>query len=204
MRAFLFITLSLFSSLSCGRDGVGCVALETPSTMVAPFPVVKERSIWEWYRIQKTPERTEYAWIAEPGVFLTGKASRVFRGNGMAFAISLGSANLEAVAPGAGSLDDLVKLTQKNAYYTKRPETEEEKDRLMNFMYYSRVGGKFVDEDAIVVGTLDRATTDAAKAGNPTHLKMQAILPYSGESYECFAKIEKISRPASEVLKGYR
>ncbi|WP_124906414.1 hypothetical protein [Burkholderia sp. Bp9004] len=194
MREFLFITLYLFSSLSYGRDGVGCVALETPSTVMALFPVVKERAAWDWYRIQITPERTEYAWIAEPGVFAMEEGARGFRGNGMAFAISLGSANLKTVTPGRGSLVDLVKLTQKNAYYTKKPETEAESDRLLNFIHYSQVGGKIVDNDAIVVGTLDRATTDVAKTGNPTHLKMQAILPYPGESYECFAKIEKISR----------
>jgi len=194
MRGFLFVALYLFSNLSYGGDEVDCVAVETPSTVVALFPLVKERPTWEWYRIQITPERTEYAWIAEPGVFVGDNASRVFRGNGMAFAISLGSANLETVTPGAGSLADLVKLTQKNAYYTKKPETEAEEDRLMNFMYYSRVGAKLVEEGAIAVGTLDKATADAAKVGNPTHMKMQAILPYPGESYECFAKIEKVSK----------
>lgn len=194
MRLVLFLALSFFSILSYGGGKADCLAIETPSTVMARFPVVKERSAWEWYRIQITPERTEYAWIVEPGVFVRGEGSRGFRGNGMAFAISLGSANLKTVTPGSGSLADLVTLTQKNAYYTKKPKTETESDRFLNFIHYSRVGGKIVDDDAIVVGTLDRATTDAAKAGNPTHLKMQAILPYPGESYECFAKIEKVSR----------
>ncbi len=194
MRVVVFFTLYLFSIFSYGGGKVDCLAIETPSTVMALFPVVKERSVWDWYRIQITPERTEYAWIAEPGVFVMEEGARGFRGNGMAFAISLGSANLKTVTPGRGSLADLVKLTQKNAYYTKKPETEAESDRLLNFIHYSQVGGKIVDDDSIVVGTLDRATTDVAKAGNPTHLKMQAILPYPGESYECFAKIEKISR----------
>lgn len=119
----------------------------------------------------------------------------------MAFAISLGSANLQNVEPGAGSLEDLVQLTRKNAYYTKKPNTDAEEESLLNFIRYSRVGAKIVDGDAIIVGTLNEIATDAAKRGKPTHLKMQAILPYAGESYECFARIQKLPQESGSGKK---
>ncbi|GEM_PF-6517874 len=54
-----------------------------------------------------------------------------------------------------------------------------------------RIWAKVLDGDAIVIGTVDSKTASVINAGNPTHMKMTAVLPYPGESYECFAKIMK-------------
>jgi len=75
----MFMTLLLFSNFSYGRDKPECLAIETPNMVLALFPIVKDRETWEWYRIERTPGRTEYAWIAEPSVFVRDEAHRIFR-----------------------------------------------------------------------------------------------------------------------------
>jgi len=190
MRYFLLFILLLFSKLSHAEKDLGCLAAEDANGMASLFPLVKQRSTWEWYRIEITPERTEYAWLVEPGVFVESGGHRIFHGNGMGFAIGLGSANLKNVAPGTGSLGELLRLTTKYAYPTTKPQTDSEREKYWSFVRKSRVEAKILEDDAIVVATFDKFTADAAKAGNPTHVKMRAILPYPGESYECFARLE--------------
>lgn len=119
----------------------------------------------------------------------------------MAFAISLGSANLNNEVVTKGPLEELVRLARKNAYYTKLPETDAERGRYYEFIHYSQVGARILEGDAthddtVFVAVTEKLAVGAAKRGSPTHLKMQAMLPYSGESYECFAEILKLKQRA--------
>lgn len=56
----------LLVNSSRARDELECIAIVQDNAVAAIFPVIKERSAWEWYRIERTPELAEYAWIAEP------------------------------------------------------------------------------------------------------------------------------------------
>lgn len=188
--------LILISNFAYGKDIDRCFAVEANNFFNVIFPIKNKRQEWEWYRAEQTQERTEYAWIAEPGFFAKGRQKK-FQGNGVAFAISIGSSNLKIVNRKSGGLADLVKETSKYAYLTKKPETEIERDQHFQFMVQSKVAAKALNDGGeISVAILDQNTVNAAKLGSPTHMKMQTIVPYPGESYECIVKINKINKSA--------
>jgi hypothetical protein len=98
-----------------------------------------------------------------------------------------------------GPLEQLVRLARKNAYYTKPAETDAERDRYYEFIHYGQVGARILEgdathDDSVFVAVTEKLAVGAAKRGSPTHLKMQAMLPYPGESYECFAEILKLKQ----------
>lgn len=193
MRIFIGIALISAMNLSFADDSIDCEAFESEKFISAVFPLKKNRIEWDWYRVEVTPERSEYAWIAEAGVITKEGKNKDFRGSGMAFAASLGTANLTNFTPISGSLYSLIKSSQMNAYLTKRPNSYSEREAHLKFMHRSRVAAEILDDEAIVLTVTDRETFEVIKKERPTHIRMKAVLPYPGESYECLARIQNIN-----------
>ncbi len=181
-----FCTLANASNIARKLD---CGAVFAKNQVFAYFPIVTNRKKWEWYKIERTAERQEYAWIAESG----RKINNEFISNGVAFAISLGTSNLENNPPEQGSLDDLLNKSTKNAYFTRKPKNLTEEQKNIDFIFKSRVGAKQMkDESSIFIYPADPETIKEVKRDSPTHMRLKAILPNEDESYECIVKIEHI------------
>lgn len=181
-----FATATNLNAKKQKNHDLDCGAVFTKDYAFAYFPVVNKRTQWEWYKFEITPERAEYAWIAEPGKY----KKKEFISNGVAFVISLGTANLENNSLKMGSLDDLIKETSKNAYYTKKPKNSAEEDKNIDFIFKSKVRAKKIEDGSISIYPADPETIKEVKRGSPTHMKLKAILPNEDESYECIVKIE--------------
>jgi hypothetical protein len=188
-KIFIIALISLcgFANANNLKRELDCGAVSTKDQVFAYFPIVVNRKKWEWYKIERTAERQEYAWIAEPG----NKINKNFISSGVAFAISLGTFNLGNNPPEQGSLDDLLNKSTKNAYFTKKPESSKEEQKNIDFIFKSRVRAKQMeDESSIFIYPADPETIKEVKRGNPTHMRLKAILPNEDESYECIVKIE--------------
>lgn len=168
---------------------INCGAVFTKQHVLTFFPVIREREKWPWFRIPRTEERAEYAWIAEPGTCKNGQ----FASNGVAFAISLGAADLGKKQPSEGTLAELLALANKNAYYTKKPQGNKQEEYFFNFIHTSFVRAKVTKKGEIYMGSDDQKTINAIKRNHPTHMRMRAILPSFDESYECVTEIERIN-----------
>ncbi|WP_296224615.1 hypothetical protein [Ralstonia sp. UBA689] len=201
MKHIAPILALLFSNYCHGKEIDGCMAIEFNNVMSAIFPVIKERSNWEWHRIEVTRETAEYAWIAEPGTLLKKNHQKSFQGNGMTFVAFLGATDLSKITPGSGALEDLIASSEKIAYLTGETKNESWTSRNLDFIRRSKVDMKLLDDDAVLLATINKTSTDAAKQSNPTHMRMRAILPYPGESYECLVKIKKVNKSARIINK---
>ncbi|WP_316659471.1 hypothetical protein [Ralstonia condita] len=173
------------------------MAIELKNGMSAIFPVIKERPTWKWYRTEATRETAEYAWVAEPGFILMNSGKKLFQGNGMAFIAFIGAMDLRNITPGSGNLEDLISSAEKIAYLTGSDKSRLHEN--LDFVRRSRVNAKLLNNDAIMLATVNKASTEAAKKSNPTHMKMRAILPYAGESYECIVEIKKINNSVKMI-----
>lgn len=188
----LFAALLSLEALACKpiRDQPECMAAFTSNATYAYFPLIKQRSIWPWYRVERTRTRAEYAWIAEPGSCSKGK----FVGNGTGFSAVLGSANLEATPAREGSLQDLLTAASRQSYWTTPVVSDEDEEKHLQFMLRSRVGAKVTRKYGLVaIYATDAASNKGLRHGNPTHMRMQALLPFPDESYECIVPIEHIA-----------
>ncbi|MDA8522170.1 hypothetical protein [Acidovorax sp. NCPPB 4044] len=197
MKISVFFTLIFFISFNLKaaeiRDDIDCAAIFSEDHIFARFPLIKKRNIWQWYVIERTPSRPEYAWIAETGKYHNG----IFKADGFAFSLLIGSADLEKTPPKNGNSTDLINATKKNAFFTKSSphyNNEELKEKLT---HSSIIKAKIVEDDAIMAMTVDKPTTDEGKRGKATHIKLTAILPESTESYICIPKIEYIKMKKS-------
>jgi hypothetical protein len=190
----IFFSSTMSLSIACDTQPINAVcsnAIFSKGYAVAYFPVVKNDKKWEWFRKEWTIERAEYAWIAEPGRCFKNR----FMPTGVAYAASLGTANLANTPPAEGTLADLLKASSKNAYYLAKPVTKVDAQNSDEFRRKSFVYSKIMSSGDIALGPIDNATVTIVKRGNPTHMRMRAILPELSESYECIVKIDHIKLP---------
>ncbi|MDA8443812.1 hypothetical protein [Paracidovorax valerianellae] len=166
-------------------DKNACAAIFAEKYVAAEFPIPAKKE-WHWFRRAVTPERPEHAWIAEPGII----ESDVFKGNGVAFSMSIGSANLSDKKEQKGSMADLIISAKKNAYLTKKNKTSIEEGKNFDLIMKSEVAAKLVEEDVFMLSVFDSATVGLAKSGNPTHMRLRAISSSVDSTYECIPKIE--------------
>jgi hypothetical protein len=183
----LFFLLGQAIAKKTIKNDVDCRAIFTKEHAFVYFPILVNRDIWEWYKIEQTPQRPEYAWIAEPGTY----KNRKFIANGVAITAYLGVLNLEKYQIEKGSLTQLLIKTEKYAYFSKKPTSDEEDRSNTEFIFGSRVRAKQMqDESSIFIYPSDTETIKEFKRSNPTHMRLRAILPSEDESYECIVKIE--------------
>lgn len=179
----LFIALMFFAENAISIE-IDCGAFFYKNGVAADFPILKSRNKWEWYK--KT--RTEYAWIAETGSYIGNK----FKSNGFGFVANIGAADLGKNPAAQGTIEDLVKFSAKGAFLNKASKYFDDKEMKEKIQFKTIVAAKVVDGESIVVGVVDPVAVKLAKIGNPTHMKLTAILPEKDESYTCFPKIEQI------------
>lgn len=180
----LVTVIPVFSSAQ-SIDKNACAAIFTEKYVAAEFPIPTKKE-WHWFKRAVAPERPEHAWIAEPGIL----ESDVFKGNGVAFSMSIGSANLSDKKEKKGSIADLIMAAKKNAYLTKKNKTPAEEDINFNLIMKSEVAAKLVEEDVFILSVFDSSTVALAKSGNPTHMRLRAITSAVDSTYECIPKIE--------------
>jgi hypothetical protein len=182
---------SFTSALACEIEpkNIQCNAIFSNDILAAYFPVVNNKEKWDWFRKEQTPERTEFAWIAEPGNCRKGK----FTANGVAFTATIGSLNLKNTPPAQGSISDLLKASSKYAYFSTKPESNE--NHSMELAHRSKVHSKVMSDGDIVLTPVDEETKKLVRRGHPTHMRMRAILPELSESYECIVKIDTVKLP---------
>lgn len=185
IKKFMLIMLALISlNASAGMDDK-CRAFYIKDSIMAAFPLMKDKDKWIWYK----KERPEYAWVAETGFYENGK----FRGNGFGFMASIGSANLENTPRREGSLSELIEFAGKNAFLTKESPFYKIKSINNSIMYSSQISAKVITGELIMLGTQNSEAVEISKFQNPTHMRLQAILPEGDESYVCYPKLERIS-----------
>lgn len=186
--SFLFtIFLTITANATTKKSGIDndCVALFYKDGISAGFPLLKKRESWEWYK----KEYPEYSWIAETGFYKKGK----FVGNGFGFSISIGSLNLEKTPPQKGTIQDLISFSTKNGFLTKNSKYYSDENKKDQVLYYSNISAKMVDDELIMIWTINPNAVNMARSNKPTHMKLQAILPEKGESYTCFPRIDLVN-----------
>lgn len=181
--ALLMIHLITLNASAMTDDKYGAFYIK--DSIMAAFPLMKDKNKWIWYK----KERPEYAWVAETGFYENGK----FRGNGFGFMASIGSANLENTPRREGSLDELIEFAGKNAFLTNESPFYKIKSINNSIMYSSRISAKVIAGELIMLGTQNSEAVEISKFQNPTHMRLQAILPEGDESYVCYPKLERIS-----------
>ncbi|MDA8443651.1 hypothetical protein [Paracidovorax valerianellae] len=97
------------------RDDIDCAAIFSEDHIFARFPVLNQKKLWKWHVVERTAERPEYAWIAETGKYRNGK----FEGDGFAYSLLIGSANLQKTPPQEGKLKELLSKTKKMHFLQK-------------------------------------------------------------------------------------
>lgn len=175
-------SFALVFSGEANSTEIECGALFYKNGITAAFPVIKKREEWEWHK-NKSPE---YLWTAETGFY----SNKKFTGNGFGFMVFIGSLNLENTPPQKGNIQNLVNFASKSAFLTKESLYYNNEKKRNQVKYNSYIFGKVVDDDLLMVGTLNEEAVRLAKTKNPTHMKLQAILPEKGESYTCFPRID--------------
>ncbi|WP_336692621.1 hypothetical protein [Delftia acidovorans] len=185
---FALLSIPLNTNID-DRKTTACEAFVLKQNVAAIFPIKNNRSTWEWFRFENRPGRPEYAWIAEPGSISNNK-NKLFKGNGMAFSISLGSTNIKNEEITKGSIHEIINISRKNAYLTGEFIDKTKDEENVFLMHTSKIEARVLEGNSIIITTMDNRTTALAKKGRPTHMKMMAFVPYSGESYECIAGIE--------------
>lgn len=176
--------LSLIALNTSAKTDDKCGAFYNKDSIMAAFPLIKDKDKWIWYK----KERPEYAWIAETGFYENGK----FRGNGFGFIASIGSANLENTPRREGALNELIEFAGKNAFLTRESPFYKIKAINNSVMYSSQISAKVITGNLIILGTQNAEAVKISKFQNPTHMRLQAILPERDESYVCYPKLEKI------------
>ncbi|GKT26342.1 hypothetical protein [Acidovorax sp. SUPP3334] len=186
---FIFIFLGALPCFSSANlvDTNLCAAIFTEKYVAAEFPIPDQKE-WHWFQRAITPEKPEHAWIAEPGTL----ENNVFKSNGLAFSMSVGSANLAGKKEKTGSMKELIEVAKKNAYLTKKPESPAEHENNLNLIMKSEVGAKLVEKDIFILSVFDKSSVALAKSGNPTHMRLRAITSNANSSYECMPKIEYV------------
>nr|WP_312989481.1 hypothetical protein [Comamonas koreensis] len=183
-KYFVFIFFAAALNVSAKMKDE-CGAFFIKNGVMAAFPIKKNRDKWIWYK----KERPEYAWIAETGFYENG----VFKGNGFGFIASIGSANLKNTPMQQGTLQELIDFPGKNAFLTKDSTFHNVESLNDLMMYSSQISAKVIVGEFIMLGTQNPEAVRMAKLKKPTHMKLQAILPESIESYMCYPEIESIN-----------
>jgi len=177
----MLIILPLIALNATARMDDKCGAFYIKDSIIAAFPLMKDKDKWTWYK-------KEYAWVAETGFYENGKS----RGNGFGFMASIGSANLENTPRREGSLSELIEFAGKNAFLTKESPFYKIKSINSSIMYSSQISAKVITGGLIILGTQNSEAVEISKLQNPTHMRLQAILPEGDESYVCHPKLERI------------
>ncbi|MEJ8294388.1 hypothetical protein WKI45_16295 [Delftia tsuruhatensis] len=185
---FALLSIPLNTNIDDGKT-TACEAFVLKQNVAAIFPIKNNRSIWKWFKYENRTDRPEYAWIAEPGSISNDK-NKLFKGNGMAFSISLGSANIKNKKITSGSIQEIINISRKNAYLTGEFIDNKKDAENISLMHTSKIEARVLEDNSIIITTMDDRSTALAKKGRPTHMKMSVFVPYSGESYECIADIE--------------
>lgn len=163
-----------------------CQALFYDGGVIANFPLLKSRSYWEWYKY-KYPE---YMWRAETGFYKNKK----FTSNGFGISASVGTLNIGVDNFKKGNMNDLLSFATKNAYLTKESEYYLDQVFRDKILYSTGIFAVEIDNEAIMIGSKNTSLFEMARVGNPTHMKLQAILPEKSESYTCYPKIKVMSK----------
>lgn len=177
---FLFFFTNISFACDTKRNELECVTVVNEALLAAQFPLIKKREQWNWYTKLGDATTPEYAWIGEPGNCVKGQ----FVSDGIAFAASIRTLNVNT-KPVSGSLKELLKVAEYgNAYYTKKVTREERGNLVTSTKLRTRVMN-----DEVGLLSLDRFTINKLFGKHPTHIKMQAILPYENESYTCVTEV---------------
>lgn len=183
MKEFIFfLTITIFFSSKLFASENDCGAFFIKKGVAASFPILKKRDFWEWYK----KVRPEYAWTAETGFYRNNE----FKGNGFGFVAIIGSADLEKNKTQKGNIDELVRFSAKGAFLTKESKSYSVDEKREKIQFSTIVMAKVLDDESILVGTVDPEAVAIAKTGNPTHMKLTAVLPEEGESYTCYPTID--------------
>ncbi|MDC2862979.1 MULTISPECIES: hypothetical protein [unclassified Delftia] len=161
-----------------------CAGFFTPKGIMANFPILKQRDTWEWYK----KVRPEYVWSAETGNY----AGREFKSNGFGFVVIIGAADLSKNHSQKGKIDDLVKFASKGAFLTKDSEYYSDNTKRDRIKLKTIVRADVIDNKSIGLVIADLEALELAKIGNPSHMRLTAILPEKEESYTCYPEIETL------------
>ncbi|MGX9741892.1 hypothetical protein [Pseudocitrobacter corydidari] len=180
MKRVLFFLLMVFIGFGAMADceiqakDYDCFAIFTKGVIFSAFPVLNNKSEWEWYRKE---DIGEYYWQTELGTCKENK----FTPNGARLLVCLGTLRLDKNPPAKGTLQELLNAAEKTAFLDGK------------VMSHIRAGiyQKKSSDPAQLLAILDNPTmVKSFKDDKPTYARMTAHLPNKNESYECITKIQ--------------
>ena len=181
IKRIICSVIAIFLSGKSFASDDDCGAFFIKNGVVASFPIVKKKKVWEWHK--KT--RSEYLWIAETGFYIDDE----FKSNGFGFVAIIGVTDIDRNPAQQGTIEDLVKFSSKGAFLNHYSNYYN-KEKREKIKFQTLVAAKVVDNESIVIGLVDPEAVNMAKMSNPTHIKLTATLPERDESYTCYPAIE--------------
>ncbi|HAU8265713.1 TPA: hypothetical protein I8287_003393 [Kluyvera intermedia] len=174
----IFISFDAIATCEIQPKNHVCLTIFTKGTIYSAFPILNNKPEWKWYRSE---DIGEYYWQTELGKCKNNE----FIPNGARLLIRIGSLRLNEKSPAEGSLQDLLNVAEKKAFFD---------DKIVNAHIRSHIRGVFYQKnsnDSALFAILDNSImVNYFKAKKSTYARMTAHLPEKNESYECVTEIQ--------------